>query len=267
LDAIAGNGNGDCHCHSALPYASLTANLFLESGVMGVSKKQATRNKHAIIAAATRLFRERGVDGVGLNELMREAGFTQGGFYNHFKSKDALVAEVVATAMTGANDRLSQAIAKPLEAHNANPLVRQIKYYLSTSHRDDIEKSCAIACLAPDARRMSEGAQAGYAQGLDTMLEQLAAIVEGEPSLQAAQGSPRERAIALYSQMMGAFVLSRAVVSANRTLANEILSAARGDLLRAVGDDAERVQGGRRQSRVKAQQHSSAPVALKGRLA
>src|ERR1700730_7605551 len=101
---------------------------------MGVSKKQAVQNKHAIMAAATRLFRERGVDGVGLNELMREAGFTQGGFYNHFKSKDALVAEVVATAMTGVNDRLSQAIAKPLEDHNANRLVRQIKYYLSTTH-------------------------------------------------------------------------------------------------------------------------------------
>jgi TetR/AcrR family transcriptional repressor of nem operon len=118
--------------------------------------------------------------------------------------------------------------------------------------------------LAPDARRMSEGAQAGYAQGLDTMLEQLAAIVEGDPSLQAGQGSTRERAIPLYSQMMGAFVLSRAVVSANRTLANEILSAARSDLLRAVCDDAERVPGARRESRVKAQQHISAPVALKG---
>src|SRR5260370_22158902 len=234
---------------------------------MGVSKKQAVRNKHAIIAAATRLFRERGVDGVGLNELMREAGFTQGGFYNHFKSKDALVAEVVATAMTGANDRLSQAIAKPLEAHNANRFVRQIKSYLSTSHRDDIEKSCAIACLAPDARRMGEGAQAGYAQGVDTMLEQLASIVESDPSLQAAQGSPRERAIALYSQMMGALVLSRAVVSADRTLANEILSAARSDLLRAVGDETERVPVGRRQSQLKPQQQISATVPPKGRLA
>src|ERR1700736_6614370 len=184
LGAIAGNVNGDHNCHSALPYASLAASLFLKSGVMGVSKKQAVRNKHAIIAAATRLFRERGVDGVGLNELMREAGFTQGGFYNHFESKDALVAEVVETAVTGANDRLSQAMGKPLEPHDANRFARQIKSYLSTSHRDDIEKSCAIACLAPDARRMGEGAQAGYAQGVDTMLEQLAAIVESDPSMQ-----------------------------------------------------------------------------------
>jgi len=206
---------------------------------MGVSKRQTARNKQAIIAAATRLFRERGVDGVGLNELMREAGFTQGGFYNHFESKDALVAEVVATAMTGANAKLCEAIGKPLEAHNANRFARQIKYYLSIHHRDDNEKSCAVACLAPDARRMGEAAQAGYAQGLRATLDQLASIVESDPSLQAAQESPRERAMALYAQMVGALVLSRAVVSADRILANEILSAARSDLLLAAGDETE----------------------------
>ena len=68
---------------------------------MGVSKRQTARNRQSIIDAAARLFRQRGVDGVGLNELMREAGFTQGGFYNHFASKDALVAEVMTTAMIG----------------------------------------------------------------------------------------------------------------------------------------------------------------------
>ncbi len=85
-----------CQCRSklsfGLPYGNLPVSLFLESGVMGVSKKQTAKNKQAIVTAAARLFRERGVDGVGLNELMREAGFTQGGFYNHFDSKDSLVA-------------------------------------------------------------------------------------------------------------------------------------------------------------------------------
>jgi TetR/AcrR family transcriptional repressor of nem operon len=206
---------------------------------MGVSRRQTARNRQAIIDAATRLFRERGVDGVGLNELMREAGFTQGGFYNHFESKDALVAEVVATAMTGANVRLFEAIGKPLEAHNANRFARQIKFYLSTNHRDDIESSCAVACLAQDARRMNESAQAGYAQGLNAVLSQLVSIIENDPSLREAQESPRDRAIALYTQMIGALVLSRAVLSADRPLANEILGAARSHLLRAVGDETE----------------------------
>jgi TetR/AcrR family transcriptional regulator, transcriptional repressor for nem operon len=206
---------------------------------MGVSKRQTARNRQAILDAASRLFRERGVDSVGLNELMHEAGFTQGGFYNHFKSKDALVAEVVATAMTRANARLFEAVGKPLEAHNRNRFARQIKYYLSTNHRDDMENSCAVTCLAQDARRMSGPAQAGYTQGLHATLNQLASIVENDPLLRTAHESARERAIALYAQMVGALVLSRAVLSADRTLADEILAAARSDLLQAVGDEIE----------------------------
>jgi TetR/AcrR family transcriptional regulator, transcriptional repressor for nem operon len=245
----------ECRCRSklsfGLPYGSLCINLFLESGVMGVSKAQTAKNKQAIVTAAARLFRERGVDGVGLNELMREAGFTQGGFYNHFESKDSLVAEVVAAAVTGANARLCEAIGKPLEAYNPNRFARQIKNYLSAKNRDDIEKSCAIACLAPDARRMSDEAQTAYAQGLHATVGQLSSIIESDPTLRAAQEAPRARAIALYAQMVGALVLSRAVMSTDRALSDEILSAARGDLLRAVGDEAEESSVGRRQTRSK----------------
>jgi TetR/AcrR family transcriptional regulator, transcriptional repressor for nem operon len=207
--------------------------------VMGVSKRQTARNRQLIIDAATRLFRERGVDGVGLNELMREAGFTQGGFYNHFASKDALVAEVMTTAMIGANAKLFESLGKPLEAHHGSRFARQIKSYLSRGHRDDIENSCAVACLAPDARRMSDAAQTGYAHGLDRALDQLASIVEDDPALRAAEESPRDRAIALYAQMVGALMLSRAVLSADRALADEIIVAARNDLLRAVGEEPE----------------------------
>src|SRR5580698_11378817 len=88
----------------------------LESGgeriVMGVSKRQTARNRQSIIDAATRLFRQRGVDGVGLNELMKEAGFTQGGFYNHFASKEALVSEVIGRAVDAGTQQLGAAIAR-----------------------------------------------------------------------------------------------------------------------------------------------------------
>jgi TetR/AcrR family transcriptional repressor of nem operon len=211
---------------------------------MGVSKRQTARNRQSIIDAATRLFRVHGVEGVGLNELMREAGFTQGGFYNHFASKDALVAEVMTNAMIGANARLVESIGKPLEAHHCNRFARQIKNYLSPGNRDDMQNSCAVACLAPDARRMSDAAQTGYAHGLDRVLDQLTSIVEDDPELCAADEPPRGRAIALYAQMVGALMLSRAVLSTDRALANEILSAARNDLLRAVGEDPEAASAG-----------------------
>jgi TetR/AcrR family transcriptional regulator, transcriptional repressor for nem operon len=245
----------ECQCRSklsfVLPYGSLPINRYLESSVMGVSKRQTVKNKQAIITAAERLFRERGVDGVGLNELMREAGFTQGGFYNHFESKDSLVAEVVATAVTSANARLCEQIGKPLEAYNPNRFARQIKNYLTANNRDDMEKSCAIACLAPDARRMSQAAQTAYAQGVHAALGQLSSIIASDPMLRAAQESPRDRAIALYAQMVGALVLSRAVMSADRMLSDEILSAARVDLLQAVGDETGGISVPARQARSK----------------
>src|ERR1700724_3136118 len=74
-----------------------------EEQALGVSREQAAENRRAIIAAATQLFRERGVEAVGLSELMKHAGFTQGGFYNHFESKADLVTAVLASAMAEGN--------------------------------------------------------------------------------------------------------------------------------------------------------------------
>ena len=82
---------------------------------MGVSREQAAENRRAIIAAATQLFRERGVEAVGLNELMKHAGFTQGGFYNHFESKAALVAEVFASAMAEKTAELAKSARAPVD--------------------------------------------------------------------------------------------------------------------------------------------------------
>ena len=66
---------------------------------MRVSRQQAAENRQRIVEAASRLFRERGFDGVGVDAVMKEAGLTHGGFYGHFASKDALIAEAVAKAL------------------------------------------------------------------------------------------------------------------------------------------------------------------------
>src|SRR6202007_2919651 len=108
----------------------------IEERAMGVSREQAAENRRAIVAAATRLFRERGVEAVGLSQLMKHAGFTQGGFYNHFESKAALVAEVLASAMAdGAAELAKDARTPSNEATTA--LGRYISQYLSREHRDD----------------------------------------------------------------------------------------------------------------------------------
>src|ERR1700759_481056 len=87
----------------------------IEERALGVSREQAAENRRAIVAAATRVFRERGVEAVGLSELMKHAGFTQGGFYNHFESKAALVAEVLASAMAEGNAELARNARAPVD--------------------------------------------------------------------------------------------------------------------------------------------------------
>jgi TetR/AcrR family transcriptional repressor of nem operon len=126
---------------------------------MGVSRQQAAENRSAIVAAAERLFRARGVDAVGLAELMKEAGFTQGGFYNHFKSKDALVAAVMEKAMEDYAD-----------SPNAGSLAKQAARYLSTRHRGNIEAGCPLSGFAGDVPRMSDAARASYTRGLAAYL-------------------------------------------------------------------------------------------------
>ena len=85
----------------------------MEERALGVSREQAAENRRAIVAAATRLFRERGVEAVGLSELMKHAGFTQGGFYNHFESKADLVAEVFASAIAEGNAEFAKMARAP----------------------------------------------------------------------------------------------------------------------------------------------------------
>jgi len=180
---------------------------------MGVSRQQAAENRNAIVAAAERLFRVRGVDAVGLTELMKEAGFTQGGFYNHFKSKDALVAAVVEKAM---QDRA--------DSPNAGSVAKQVTAYLSTAHRDNVEAGCPLSGFAGDAPRLTDAARACYAHGVAAYLDRLERMVAAEGS---GTADTRRDAIAVFSQMVGALVLSRAIAGTDPALADEILDAGR----------------------------------------
>ncbi|KVD49791.1 TetR family transcriptional regulator [Burkholderia sp. ABCPW 11] len=189
---------------------------------MGVSRQQAAENRSAIVAAAERLFRVRGVDAVGLTELMKEAGFTQGGFYNHFKSKDALVAEVMEKAM---RDRA--------DSPNAGSLDAQVAAYLSPAHRDNVEAGCPLSGFAGDAPRLTDTARGCYAHGLAVYLDRLERMVATDG---ATPEQTRRDALAVFSQMVGALVLSRAIAGSDPALADEILDAGRDALTGRHGD-------------------------------
>ncbi|MFL9933070.1 TetR/AcrR family transcriptional regulator [Paraburkholderia sp. RL18-103-BIB-C] len=210
---------------------------------MGVSRQQAIENRQAIVAAAEKLFRERGVDAVGLAELMKAAGFTQGGFYNHFKSKDALVAAVMDKAMEDGGDAFASIIEGARSA-DADPVRQQIQWYLSPEHRANIDAGCPLSGFVGDARRLGEVARSAYAEGLAGNFEQFTRVIEETSG--SKEGS-RRKAITLFSQMVGTLLLSRAVADIDPALADEILDEGRQHLLTAV--DAQPGIRSRRRSR------------------
>ncbi|RDS85136.1 TetR/AcrR family transcriptional regulator [Dyella monticola] len=209
---------------------------------MGVSKQQAIENKRAIVEAAEKLFRERGVAAVGLAELTKAAGFTQGGFYNHFKSKDALVAAVLEKAMEDGAALLVAGV-NAAKGDTSTPMQRYIAWYLSADHRANIETGCPLTAYAGDIRRLGKEARQAYARGLTWNFDQLANLIDGENPQEK-----RKKAITLFSQMVGALMLSRAVLEVDSALADEILKDGCQELLGTIRPDAKRSQRTKKRS-------------------
>lgn len=194
---------------------------------MGVSRQKAAENHAAIVDAAETLFRQRGTEAVGLVELMAAAGMTRGGFYNHFASKGALVDEVVAKAMTRGLANLSVLLDAP-DARGTDPVDAQIDWYLSPEHRADIDHGCPNAGFLGDAPRLDAAARARYTTGLTANLHRFSQAVRDATGLDEEEAW--SRTLALFSQMAGALLLSRAVASTDPELSDQVLAAARQDL-------------------------------------
>src|SRR6476469_1732202 len=118
---------------------------------MRVSRVQAEENRRKVIDVASRLFREHGFDGIGLKDLMKGAGLTQGAFYKQFASKDDLAAQASKRALESASRRWSAAA----EANPKDPLGAVIAFYLSKGHREERMDGCPVVALGSDAARQS----------------------------------------------------------------------------------------------------------------
>ena len=169
---------------------------------MRVSRIQAAENREAVINVASRLFRERGFDGIGLKDLMKGAGLTQGAFYKQFESKDDLAAQASRRAMASATNRWSAAVAAKPE----DPLGAVIAFYLSMEHRAERMDGCPVVALGADAARQGAEVKASFEAGITGYLEML------DCWLGKADGEePSGKGMAILSTMVGAVVLSRAV--------------------------------------------------------
>ncbi|MGF6308728.1 TetR/AcrR family transcriptional repressor of nem operon [Bradyrhizobium sp. i1.8.4] len=180
--------------------------------------KEHKQETHARIVkkAATRL-REKGAHGIGVADLMKDAGLTHGGFYAHFDSREALVIEAFNYAMDRATERWRKVTA---EVPPEKRLATIVDGYLSATHRDDPGQGCAVPALGAEIARESPKTRKAFALKLDQMIDMMADQIQDVPRKAA-----RKQAMAALATMMGTIVMSR--ISGSGEMSDEILAAGR----------------------------------------
>jgi TetR/AcrR family transcriptional repressor of nem operon len=192
---------------------------------MRISKEAAADNRKRVLEAASRLFREKGVDGIAVADVMKAAGLTHGGFYNHFESKDDLAAAACRAAFVAAVDRVERKAMEAGAAGRERAFVHYVGRYLARETRDAPGASCPMATLGTDAARGGAELKAAFAEGVRRYVDAFAKIVP------AAGERPRTEAIAALATLIGALTLSRACVGVDDALADEVLAAVRDELV------------------------------------
>jgi TetR/AcrR family transcriptional repressor of nem operon len=167
------------------------------------SREEAAQTRKRIVEAASCEFLKNGIVATGLNDLMKAAGLTRGGFYKHFESKDQLVAEACAEAV----ERIIGVMA-------AQPTINAaVATYLSTRHRDNPASGCPLSAIGSELARTDEKTREAATDGFEKLVEILA---EKSDSPDA-----RRRALVAVSTLIGALTMSRVVNDAD--LSAEIL--------------------------------------------
>jgi TetR/AcrR family transcriptional regulator, transcriptional repressor for nem operon len=181
---------------------------------MRVSKEKAAESRERILEAASRLFRERGIDAAGVDDVTRAAGLTHGGFYGHFDSKEALAAEAVERAMAASAKRWRK-LLRGAPAEEA--LTALLTGYLSSQHRDARGRGCPLSALCSEVGRQPESVRRSFTKGLMEMLNVLEELLPDEEPV-----NRRSRAILTLAALVGAITMARAVENAK--LSNLILT-------------------------------------------
>jgi TetR/AcrR family transcriptional repressor of nem operon len=206
---------------------------------MRVTKEKVTQNRAALVQAAARLFRERGIDGVGVAEISKRAGLTHGALYAQFPSKEALAAEAFAAALKPGLEKMTAN-----RAGRPATLADFLDEYLSFDHRDNLAGGCPMSASASEIARQDKIVGERFTDGF----EQLAALIE--PSLGASplKADTRQRALAMTAAMIGGVAASRAIAKADAKLSNQILRAVR-QIVGEIGGEEVRIDAARGRAR------------------
>jgi AcrR family transcriptional regulator len=172
-------------------------------------RKNATHTR--IVDVASRRFRKEGVGSVGVARLMADAGLTHGGFYTHFASKEDLVREALIDAL----DQTRQELGLIACADGAG-MEALVRTYLSPRHRDRPDRGCAAASLVSEIARLSRPTRVTFTERIEALIDLIA-----EQLTTADQRTRRKAAIGIFSVIMGALQLARAV--ADKNMSDQIL--------------------------------------------
>src|SRR3954471_19352853 len=184
---------------------------------MRYSKEHKQETHAKIVKKAAVLLREKGAHGIGVADLMKEAGLTHGGFYAHFDSREALVVEAFAYAM----DRSTERWRKIAEQTSPDKrLATIIQSYLTPVHRDDPGHGCAVPTLGAEIARESPKTRKAFAAKLEQMIDMIA-----DQILDVPRKAARKQAMAALATMMGTLVLSR--IAGSGEFSDQILGAGR----------------------------------------
>jgi len=184
---------------------------------MRYSREHKLETHERIVKRASVRLREKGAHGIGVADLMKDAGLTHGGFYAHFDSREALVIEAFAHAMDRSTERWRKVgETTPPEQR----LATIVDSYLSPGHRDNPGHGCAIPTLGAEIARESPKTRRAFATKLEQMID---VIADQTPDI--PRKAARKQAAAAIATMMGTLVMAR--VAGTGEFSEEILAAGR----------------------------------------
>ncbi len=193
---------------------------------MRYTHEHKAETRRRILHAAGEAFRERGVAEAGIDEVMRRAGLTHGGFYAHFRGKEELLAESCLAAFEEAVGNLDRIASQRSLPGRVRVLVDS---YLAPRHRDNRASGCLVAAVATDMARLDGTARRGFSSGFSRHVDRLAAALR----FTADPEQNRFRTVELLSAMVGALLIARAME--DRAASDAVLVALRERLRRSFG--------------------------------
>jgi TetR/AcrR family transcriptional repressor of nem operon len=188
---------------------------------MRYSKEHKLETHARIVRKASVRLREKGAHGIGVADLMKDAGLTHGGFYAHFESREALVVEAFGYAMDRSMERWRK-LAEQIPPEQQ--LATIVEAYLAPLHRDDPGHGCAIPALGAEIARESPKTRKAFAAKLEQMIDMIAGQIPDVPRKAA-----RKQAMTTLATMMGTVIMAR--VAGSGEFSGEVLAAGREALL------------------------------------